>query len=584
MIYFYVLTAIVAALNGIGMRHAVPLTGINPSSSFIARTFSSLEIAASIHGLRSLQPIVFSTPVATIEDEFLLQHTLNLKMYKDAKMALEKSSLDLGHLPRPRNITSPSGNMSHWNQADEGLWDWETPTSQPDTSHWALCFVAIVAMIAMQAFISMWTFDLKCRQGTIEGDLDEIRYYHQDQHESFEEMAEVFEGMGDEFLSLTMWQSDAGRKFQALSVESYENAQRMEGIVNQAMDAVQKVMSGIKDRLDSISGEQKCILETLERKLETVRIQSRNCEKYTERLPGIVDNVIDLNRVLSQDPLTGNTILHLSDDLMQSAGFKSGQKGASDDVLSRPESPKRSAFTPSLRDRLPINASPPPTSDKAAARDTSARKVNVPDTTPKATMPASKRADQVKEPIAASPSNSTASSHKVAMSPFKRAEEKAAEPQVKTPGNSTAPTTPPKTSFPSYKRTEEKAGEPQVKSPSYSAAPTTPPKTSFPSSKRAEEKVGDSRAKTPSYSAVPVTPPKRAGATAGTPSTTPNPSRKPVPSPKHGAAEAGQPPAAIPRKPSVPKTPQQTKSSSSAPAEPEAREPLNWHNARAPPE
>ncbi|KAJ5582509.1 hypothetical protein N7535_001129 [Penicillium sp. DV-2018c] len=86
-----VLGAFFATLNGIGLYHPIPLTGINPSNNIWWRGLSSLEIVYSIHGLRKVHHHVFPKDDATSDRDLYLQYSVRLDEYENARLALERT-------------------------------------------------------------------------------------------------------------------------------------------------------------------------------------------------------------------------------------------------------------------------------------------------------------------------------------------------------------------------------------------------------------------------------------------------------------------------------------------------------------
>jgi hypothetical protein len=86
-----VLGAFFATLNGIGLYHPIPLTGITPTNKIWWRGLSSLEIVYSIHSLRKVHPYVFPEDDAVSDRDLFLQYSINLEEYEKARLALEKS-------------------------------------------------------------------------------------------------------------------------------------------------------------------------------------------------------------------------------------------------------------------------------------------------------------------------------------------------------------------------------------------------------------------------------------------------------------------------------------------------------------
>ncbi|CAG8339084.1 unnamed protein product [Penicillium salamii] len=326
MIYFYVLTAIVAAINGIGMRHTVPLTSINPSSSFLSRTFSSLEIAASIHGLRSLQPIVsplvFPSHSAGIENDLLIQHTLHLKTYKDAKVALEKSSASLAYLPISRNGTK----MNHLNQVDEELWDRKTPQSQFDISHWVPW---VIAVLAMQAFALMMIFDIKCRHRVIEKELCGLWNVHEDQCYA---QQRLISGI------------------RSISPESPNSVQRYEGIVLKQLKGITSLSSRIMEQICIMSRESDRVLTNIDGKLGQASLDTSSIQQRTTKISNAAKQLKSYYGNLSEDISYGVDLLGLSRMAPETVD--------SDDAPLSPGSTasKRDASSPDLRLQFPLNS------------------------------------------------------------------------------------------------------------------------------------------------------------------------------------------------------------------------------------
>ncbi|KAJ5468209.1 hypothetical protein N7475_005961 [Penicillium sp. IBT 31633x] len=86
-----VLGAFFASLNTIGIWRSIPLTGISPSNTIWWRGLNSLEIAWSIHELRKIHPFMFTNNDATSKVDLLLQYSINVEQYEDARLALERS-------------------------------------------------------------------------------------------------------------------------------------------------------------------------------------------------------------------------------------------------------------------------------------------------------------------------------------------------------------------------------------------------------------------------------------------------------------------------------------------------------------
>ncbi|CAG8925100.1 unnamed protein product [Penicillium salamii] len=284
MIYVYVLTAIVAAINGIGMRHAVPLTGINPASSFLSRTFSSLEVAASIHGLRSLQPIgsplIFPSHSAGIENDFLTQHALHLKAYKDAKVALKQSSASLAHLGISQNGTE----MNHLDQADEELWDRETPQSQFDISYWVYW---VIVALAMQVFGLMMIFDIKCRHRVMERQLCGLWNVHEN----------------------TAYAQD--RLVKAVSPEAPNSLHRYEGMVLKHLEDLTSLSRRIMEEIGILSRESDIALRGIDGKLGQASLDDGSIQKRTNKISNAAEQLASYYGDLREDISYGVDLLSL---------------------------------------------------------------------------------------------------------------------------------------------------------------------------------------------------------------------------------------------------------------------------------
>lgn len=103
-----VLGAIFTGLSGIGLWHSIPLTGVTPSNSFFWRSLSSFEIAYSIHNLRKIHPLIFPDDDTISDHDLLLQLSLDVQQYENARLALEKSADAVSslHIDNP-GVTTP---------------------------------------------------------------------------------------------------------------------------------------------------------------------------------------------------------------------------------------------------------------------------------------------------------------------------------------------------------------------------------------------------------------------------------------------------------------------------------------------
>ncbi|CAG8194474.1 unnamed protein product [Penicillium salamii] len=588
MIYIYVLTAIVAAINGIGMRHAVPLTGINPASSFLSRTFSSLEVAASIHGLHSLQPIlsplIFPSHSAGIENEFLTQHALHLKAYKDAKMALEKSSASLAHLSISQNGTE----MNHWNQADEELWDRETPQSQFDINHWVPW---VIAVLAMQAFALMLIFDIKCRHRMIERNL------------------------------CGLWKG-----LHAISPEAPNSLQRYEGMVLKHLEEVTRLSRRIMQEIGIMSRESDRALTSIDGKLGQASLDG-SIQQRTTKISNTAEQLASYYGNLSEDISYGVDLLGLprmapetvdSDDAPLSPGGTASKMDASSSALQlrfipgnsspgsssgsttpTPSNPKTPRHTPSPS---PVPGSPSSVPDSPSPKPAPLPPVtvllpHVPASLP--SIPTVKPA--VSEP-ASSPSKPASPPSKPASSPSKPASlppVPALKPSVSSyalpPSKPTEPlpkriTLPPVPSVPALKPSKPapKPSQPSPKpsqpasKPSGPKPASPPPKPVSPASKPAPQ------------SSVPAS--KSSGPKPASPPPKPaSPASKPAPQSSVPASKSSGPKSASPPpKPAYPASKPAPQSSvpatqSSVPAAKlpvsngiNGQTPLNWHNGPPP--
>ncbi|CAG8262678.1 unnamed protein product [Penicillium salamii] len=583
MIYIYVLTAIVAAINGIGMRHAVPLTGINPASSFLSRTFSSLEVAASIHGLRSLQPIVspliFPSHSAGIENEFLTQHALHLKAYKDAKMALEKSSASLAHLSISHNGTE----MNNWNQVDAELWDRETPQSQFDINHWVPW---VIAVLAMQAFALMLILDIKCRHRMIERNL------------------------------CGLWKG-----LHAISPEAPNSLQRYEGMVLKHLEEVTSLSRRIMQEIGILYRESDRALTSIDGKLGQASLDG-SIQQRTTKISNTAEQLASYYGNLSEDISYGVDMLGLprmapetvdSDDAPISPGSTASKMDASSSALQlrfplnspvipgnsspgsssgsttpTPSNPKTPRHTPSPS---PVPGSPSSVPDSPSLKPAPLPTVtvllpSVPTVKPAVSKPAS------------SPSKPAKPSSKPASLPPVPALKPSVSSYALPPSKPTEPlpkriTLPPVPSVPALKPSKPapKPSQPAPKPSQPAPKPSQPaPKPSQPAPKPSQP------APKPSQPAPkPSQPAPKPSQPAPKPSQpAPKPSQ-PAPKPSQPASKSSGPkPASPPPKPASPASKPALKSSvpatqSSVPAAKlpvsvgiNGQPPLNWHNGPPP--
>ncbi|CAI7665461.1 unnamed protein product [Penicillium bialowiezense] len=163
MIYYYLVATLLAALNGLGLWHTVPL-GINAPNSSLWRTVGSLEIATSLYGLKRIRPYVFTENDATIGEDIFVQHSVAKDNYDQAKRDLQRSSAAVSSLTTSSSTSIPT---SEWD-FDDKLWGLTEPQPAFNIYIWGPIFVGL---FVLQAYVLITVLEIKSR-GAIRGQLD----------------------------------------------------------------------------------------------------------------------------------------------------------------------------------------------------------------------------------------------------------------------------------------------------------------------------------------------------------------------------------------------------------------------------
>ncbi|KAJ5748454.1 uncharacterized protein N7511_010150 [Penicillium nucicola] len=108
MLELWLLGTMFAGLNGLGLWQSVPLTTISPTTSYLMRGISSLEVVGSIYGLRRLHPYVFTKNDTISHQDQQLQQLIEFENSKHGMYSLHKDAEQKSFHLNTRPVASPT--------------------------------------------------------------------------------------------------------------------------------------------------------------------------------------------------------------------------------------------------------------------------------------------------------------------------------------------------------------------------------------------------------------------------------------------------------------------------------------------
>ncbi|KAJ5294534.1 hypothetical protein PENANT_c006G01064 [Penicillium antarcticum] len=108
MLEFWLLGAMFAGMNGLGLWQSVPLTTISPTNSYFMRGIGSLEVVGSIYGLRRLHPYVFTEDDAISPQDQQLRQLVAFEESKHQMYNLHKDAEEKSFHLNTRPVASPT--------------------------------------------------------------------------------------------------------------------------------------------------------------------------------------------------------------------------------------------------------------------------------------------------------------------------------------------------------------------------------------------------------------------------------------------------------------------------------------------
>ncbi|KAJ5340499.1 hypothetical protein N7541_009623 [Penicillium brevicompactum] len=381
MVYYYLVATLLAALNGLGVWHTLPL-GNAPSTS-LWRTIGSLEIATSIYGLKRVRPYVFTEDDATIGEDVYSYHSAAQEAYERAKLDLKRSSAAVSALS---SSSSPFPTSSSSTTADYILDDtfWTTTEPQPSFNiHiWGPIFVGL---FVLQVYVLITVLELKSR-GAIRGQLD-VSDLAGDVRECIDASRKntflLVETVNSLCAHVNGQREDLGSLSEVFNQMSWTSTANTEKIGDILRDAVK--------RMDQTCQQVVDIMTSTDTQLSEVRTRTRELWDRTKNFSDIPKNLAKLNSMLGKDISDGMDALRLSRGNREIFGAGGAAKNPAS--FDAPLSPgilagmraSMDALSPSLspRSSVSFNSQSTPSSQRPTPADPKpAAAVNPPPKTP----------------------------------------------------------------------------------------------------------------------------------------------------------------------------------------------------------
>lgn len=393
MLHYLVMGTIIASLNGIGLWHSIPLTGLNPSSTLLGRTMASLEIATSVYGLRQVYPHVFVEDDLAVKEDILLLHSIHAEEYEKARQALQKSSDAVSVLTNTPRTTIPIVNPSatrasspvyladdapkiHFKEELRPL----SPQGQINIHLWGSLFLLLLAMQIFELSIMLEVRANKPHY-THEDVMVMIDVFRRDSSLTVQTIA----GLGENINILGHMIQQAGGRIERLFVETMTDMDMMSQRNTDSFTSIQTQISEGRRRLREM--------------LECMKVMS-DVPKQLSKLNGMLEkdiqNGLDARR-LSRGSMEyfGNSHSHNSADYNAplSPGILSGMRSSLESLSPR-SSFSTERLTTALRDLATAASSPKTPSPKASSStepssstETSPSKTSSPISSPQPSSP-----------------------------------------------------------------------------------------------------------------------------------------------------------------------------------------------------